>query len=326
MHNKMELKLLQSMSSVFYDMQASVFGEVAVIRSQTGQIKVLLEDAITSLHAAFEAIHVSTGEQMNTMSALMMSNEGAAEEKKNTFQRVAGAEVILTQLFDVLSRQSKQNLHVLKGMDDICKRLKEIPAMSKECENILEQLDVCGEADVVSGKTVRKLVEQLRQQQGKQTTYINETIKIFKQTHELMQKRASNDRHEIDVFKSELESIFQFFSQMHATLSEGKTKVNQVNADIRQHLGSAIRALQFEDISRQSLAYTELHLDRMEGVLTILTDGLKALEASDLNIETYTARVVAIHVMMMEYYQGLQLEEKNPISQQNMDEGDIDLF
>lgn len=325
MQNKLELKLSQSMSSVFYDMQESVFGEVASIRNQTSQIKVLLEDAIASLHAAFESIHTSTGEQMTTMSALMMQG-GESEGNKTIFQKVDSTNVILTELFESLLLNSKNNLQALKGMDNVRNRLKRLPAMAKEGENILAQLYACGEADAVSGQTVRKLVEQLQKQQEKQAVYINETIKLFKQTHKLINKSASRDMDEVYASKAEVENILQFFFHMYTSLADSRTKVNQVNADIRQHLGTAIRALQFEDISRQSLGYTDLHLDRMEGVLSILTDGLKTLEQSDLDIEAYTERVAAIHVMMMDYYHGLQLEEKNPISQENMDEGDIDLF
>ncbi|TLS66289.1 hypothetical protein FE236_00235 [Mariprofundus erugo] len=326
MANETELKLSKSMSAVFYDVEESVRSEVASIRGQTDQIKSLLEDAITSLHDAFGSIHESTNEQMKTMTALMMQVVGADDEQ-NIFQQAESASLILTDLVETLLLSSKNNLRALTTMDTVRNRLDKLINMERKQSDLIQQLLGSIEGDSVPADTVRRVGEELRDLQLLQAKYGNETMAMFKNTHRLIDEIASKDMDEVFASKAKVEKIVQHFFDINSFVSERRSSVSQINGDIRQHLGTAIRALQFEDISRQSLGYTDRHLDRMEGMLTILTDGLRNIEANEnLTLEEYTHQVEMIHGTMLDYHRALQLEENNPISQENMDEGDVDLF
>ncbi len=325
MQNKIDSQLSQSMSAVFHDMQESVLSEVGAIRSQTDQIKSLLEDAIASLHDAFGSIHSATNDQMNTMTALMMQVVGA-ENDKNIFQQAESASQILTDLVDTLLLSSKNNLRALTAMDVLRIRLEQMEEMDKQKNATMEKLLLCVESDSMDAGTMQQFAIQLREQQQQQADFSRETMFVFKKTHALIDKIASKDMDEVFASKAKVEQIVQHFFDINTFVSNSRSTVTQVNAGIRQHLGSAIRALQFEDISRQSLGYTDRHLERMEGMLSILTDGLKGLEQSDITMEEYTSRVSVIHITMMEYHQALKLEDTNPVSQESMDEGDVDLF
>lgn len=326
MANENELKLSQSMSAVFYDVEESVRSEVASIRGQTDQIKSLLEDAITSLHDAFGSIHESTNEQMKTMTALMMQVVGADDEQ-NIFQQAENASVILTDLVETLLLSSKNNLRALTTMDAVRNRLDKLINMERKQSELINQLLASIDGDYVPADTVRRLAGELRDLQLLQAKYGKETMTMFKNTHRLIDEIASKDMDEVFASKARVEKIVQHFFDINSFVSERRSSVSQINADIRQHLGTAIRALQFEDISRQSLGYTDRHLDRMEGMLTILTDGLRKIEVNEnLTLDEYTRQVEIIHGSMLDYHRALQLEENNPISQETMDEGDVDLF
>lgn len=326
MQNKIDTQRSQStMSAVFRDMQESVFAEVGAIRSQTDQIKLLLEDAIASLHEAFGSIHSATDDQMKTMTDLMMQVVGA-ENEQNIFQQAESASEILTDLVDTLLHSSKNNLRALTAMDAMRTRLEQREELEQQENATIEKLLSCTKAESVDVDVVRELAMKLREQQKQQSAFTDKTMEIFKKTHYLIDNIASKDMEEVFTSKGKVEKIVQHFFEINTFVSNSRSTVAQVNADIRQHLGAAIRALQFEDISRQSLGYTDRHLDRMEGMLSILTDGLKGLDQSDISMEEYTARVAAIHIAMMEYHQALQLEDTNPVSQESMDEGDVDLF
>jgi len=100
-----------------------------------------------------------------------------------------------------------------------------------------------------------------------------------------------------------------------------------LRADMRKDLGAAVRALQFEDIVSQSLNHTELHMDRMEGFARILATNAPAMdEARTDNVGEYTDSLKLLQDEVATYRKDLRLEEINPVSQQNMDEGDVDLF
>ncbi len=320
-----ELPLTQSMTAVLHDMQESMSGEIAAIGNQTAQVESLLKDAIASLHEAFEAIHDASDQQMKTMTA-MMTDVAGANEGQNIFQKAEHASDILTGLIDTLLLSSKNNLNALTTMDVVQKRLRVVVSMENEQEDLIMQLCDCSAAEELDATKVRKLIEHLRDTQTAENTYVSETMLQFKKTHRLIDKAASKDMDEVFAAKDKVEEILKHFFQINAVVTDSRVKVNQINAEMRQHLGSAIRALQFEDISTQSLGHTDRHLGRMTGMIEILTDGLKRLDQSDITIETYILRIAEIHAAMAAYHQTLQLEDSNPVSQESMDEGDIDLF
>jgi len=313
------------MTAVLRDMHESMSGEVDAISNQTAQIESLLKDAIASLHESFESIHQASDQQMKTMTSMMMNVVGASDEK-NIFQKAERASTILSSLIDTLLLSSKHNLNALTTMDIVHKRLQKVVSMETEQDHLIAQLSACCEADQLDQEALCQLVEQLRDKQNVENTYIAKTMTDFKKTHQLIDTIASKDMSGVFAAKEKVEEILNHFFQINEVVTESRVQVNQLNTDMRKHLGSAIRALQFEDISTQSLGHTDRHLGRMGGMIAILTEGLEGLEQSDITDAVYVERIAEIHSAMSAYHQTLQLEDSNPVSQESMDEGDIDLF
>ncbi len=359
MENSNEPVLTQSMTAVLREMQESMSGEIDAIRNQTAQIESLLKDAIGSLHESFESIHHASDTQMKTMTSMMMDVVGTKDEN-NIFQKAEHASGILTGLVDALLQSSKNNLNALTAMDALQKKLLKMEAMDEVKErliaqlcacgetekengakvyrltqqlsasgddgNLIAQLQACGEAERANGDKIYELTRQLSDKQQEQSTYTAQTMRQFKKTHQLIDAVASKDMDEVFTSRDKVEEILNHFFQINTVVTESRVQVNKVNADMRQHLGSAIRALQFEDISTQSLGHTDRHLGRMAGMIAILTDGLEGLDQADITPQDYVAHIASIHAAMAAYHQTLQLEDSNPVSQESMDEGDIDLF
>lgn len=325
MSNNIESTLSKSMTSVLRDMQESMSGEVDAIRSQTHQVESLLKDAIGSLHEAFGSIHEASDKQMQTMTGMMMEVVGASDDV-NIFQKAEHTSTILTGLVDTLLLSSKNNLRALTAMDGLQNDLQKFAELDQEQEALMVQLCECSKAEQVDVEKMRQLSQQLLEKQHAQNKFTIKTMSCFKKIHQLIDNLASKDMVEVFAAKEKVEEILQHFFQINELVTSTRVQVNQVNSDMRKHLGSAIRALQFEDISTQSLGHTDRHLGRMAGMIAILTDGLENLEQSDITIEAYIVGIAAIHGSMSAYHQTLQLEDSNPVSQESMDEGDIDLF
>ncbi|MDQ6968110.1 MAG: hypothetical protein Q9M14_05435 [Mariprofundaceae bacterium] len=325
MSDNIESTLSQSMTSVLRNMQESMSGEINAIQGQTHQIESLLKDAIAALHEAFGSIHEASDQQMKVMTGMMMEVVGATDDI-NIFQKAENASEILTGLVDTLLLSSKNNLRALTAMDSLQGNLQHLAELDQEQQALMVQLCECGKAEQVDVEKMRQLSQLLLDKQHAQTEFTIKTMASFKKTHQLIDSVASKDMVEVFAAKDKVESILQHFFQINELVTNTRVQVNQVNADMRKHLGSAIRALQFEDISSQSLGHTDRHLGRMAGMIAILTEGLANLDQSGITIEAYVAGIASIHGAMSAYHQTLQLEDSNPISQENMDEGDIDLF
>lgn len=322
---QVETELPLAMAAVLHDMQECMSGEVNAIRSQTAQIQSLLVDAIATLHETFAGIHESSAAQMKVMTTLMMDITDARDEQ-NIFQKAEHAGHVLKGLMDTMMLSSRNNLRALTSMDQVRGRMQTMAEMCNERRAVVEELLAAAGGDAVPGEVVRRLGGELLQLYREQEGYTGDTLKQFRETHRLVDEIASRDMDDVFASKTRVEEILDHFFSINEMVSDTRVQVNQVNADLRQHLGAAIRALQFEDISSQSLGHTGRHLDRMQGMIAILVDGLKELEKPGISVAQCIEHIAGIHRAMTDYHQTLRLEDSNPISQENMDEGDVDLF
>ncbi|MDQ7057515.1 MAG: hypothetical protein Q9N62_03335 [Ghiorsea sp.] len=322
MMNNGDVSLSSSVTAVLDNIQESMEGEVHAIDAQAEQVASLLKDAISSLHEAFDSIHSASDQQMKTMTALMSDVTGTSDEA-NIFQKAESASETLTYMIDALLLSGKNNLHALTVMDTMQQRMQVMMTMEKKQSALIDQLCAC---DTQQTPETRQLIADIRDEQEKHVNYTSETQLKFQETHSLIDAIASKDMDDVFSAKAKVEEILNHIFQINDTISASRTQVNEVNANMRKYLGAAIRALQFEDISTQSIGYMKLHLGRMNGMLAILNQGLQGLKSEGVNEEDYVQRITAIHASMIAYHQTLKLESSNPVSQESMDEGDIDLF
>ncbi|MDQ7002534.1 MAG: hypothetical protein Q9N02_07615 [Ghiorsea sp.] len=320
--NNGDVTLSSSVTDVLNDIQDSMVGEVRAIDAQAEQVALLLKDAISSLHEAFGSIHTASDQQMKTMAKLMQDVTGTSDEE-NIFQKAESASETLTFMIDTLLLSGKNNLHALTVMDTMQKRMQVMMAMEKKQSALIAQLYASSTGQTAE---VQQLISDIREEQQKHVDYTSETQLKFKETHSVINAIAAKDMEDVFSTKAKVEEILNHIFQINDTISASRTQVNEVNANMRKYLGAAIRALQFEDISTQSIGYMKLHLGRMNGMLSILNDGLQGIKRDEVSEEHYVQAMMAIHASMIAYHQTLKLENTNPVSQKSMDEGDIDLF
>jgi len=102
-------------------------------------------------------------------------------------------------------------------------------------------------------------------------------------------------------------------------------KLSEISDEINSHTSTTIRVLQFDDIVQQLAGHTCDRIARMQELFAELEDkltGIKKLEAVDENsIQKY------IKIMREEVNRfRTRLEKENPVKQNSMNEGKIELF
>ncbi|MDX8396015.1 MAG: hypothetical protein R8K22_06350 [Mariprofundaceae bacterium] len=324
------LTLHETISTIFSDIQNGTEEEITSIRSQISQIESLVIDAIGSLHESFEAVSGDTQEQMTLMSALMADIIDYGPDAKmelNIFQKAEESSEVLKDLIETLMTSSKNNLRALTKMDAMREQMNQMMVSAAKSEDAINAIAILAEEDSIDVEKLKTLTKKASDAQNLHVKQANKATALYKEMHDLVDDIASADMDEVYASKGKVEEILNHLYQINDLISNCRTEVTMVNGRIRQSLGVAIRSLQFEDIVSQSLGHTTLHLDRMEGFVLHLSQGLAAIEVVEgMSLDDYEAQVAAIHAEMLSYRDKLRLEDKNPVSQESMDEGDIDLF
>jgi len=324
------MELQDAVSSVLNDVESGVTDELSAIRKQTDQIQHLLKDAIAALHESFESLDNDASELMSMMSTLMMEAVGQNSENPedlNIFQRTEHVGKILAQLVEMIMQSSRNDLRELEYMGELRIPMDRLVKSTQKSRQLLSRLDKMANNGAVDAEQLKGLVGEARIEHEACEEAVNEAMQPFSKLHKLVVKAASREMNEVFTSRTSVEEIIQHFNSINDMISSCRSDVSTLNANMRKDLGAAIRALQFEDIVSQSLGHTELHMDRMEGFARILAGNAVGMnEAWPDNIVEYTSRLKLLQDEVATYRKDLLLEETNPVSQQNMDEGDVELF
>jgi len=316
-----------AIDSAFDDVAAGVEDELTGIRSQISQIESLLKDAIGSLYDGFEGISKESKVQMTLMSDLMSQAVSSHDETPNIFQRTESASNLLKRVVDISIDDSRESLKVLKSMEGLKHQMSKSIQSEQNMQEMLQNMQQLLTQVPLDLDAIQALNQTMHAHQESNIQSLQENHANVSQSYALVKNLASKDMHDVYQAKQEVEDLLAHFFSITEYLSNCRSDITECNGRMRHHLGMAIRALQFEDITTQSLGHTRLHLDRMEGFVLRMTQGLSNIDPSEEDgVNGYANKINAIHADMLQYREELALSEKNPVSQQNLDEGDVDLF
>ncbi|MDQ6988621.1 MAG: hypothetical protein Q9M19_01970 [Mariprofundaceae bacterium] len=319
----------QVVDGVFDDVADGVADEISGIQSQISQIESLLKDAIASLHASFDGVTVETANQMQVLSSLMMEAVSQHDDTPNIFQQNDRAAEILKRFVDMLIDSSRSSLNALSALEGSQHRMGEMVEGNRRSKALLQNMrDLCDEKDEdVDMDALRAVLAEAENNQSQALQSMEQAAGSFSDSHRLIKEVASRDMDDVYQSKQEIETLLKHFYEVTNLIASCRTDVTEGNGRVRHHLGVAVRALQFEDITSQSLGHTRLHLERMEGFVLRMTQGLSNIDPVEADgVGGYADKITEIHINMMRYKKELALEERNPVSQKNLDEGEVELF
>ncbi len=326
----MLIELQAGVASIIQDVESGMDDEIGSIRGQVEQIQHLLKDAIASLYDSFGQLDRHTSEQMKVMATLILDTSGESRDGldgKNIFQRTNDASDVLKDLVAREIESSEQALTAFITMDKLKLQIK---WMDDEIRRSSEVFNTMAGLTHIEGDDSAELVALISQEKKHQQNLgaVMKAIKNkFSKAHGRIDTLANRNRKDIDAARDSVEQLLKHVYDVCNMISSCRSRMTDMNGSIRKDLGCLVRNLQFEDIVSQSLGHTELYLNRMDGFVELISQGITSMqELKTDDIANYTGRLKQLRNDVMAYRQELRLEELNPVSQQNMNEGDVDLF
>ncbi len=327
---KNESKLQEAIETLLKDVDESMGSEIVTIKGQVHQVKALLSDAIVSLHESFYGIDDRSADQMklfSTMMAEVVTDPDSSGSEKNIFQHIEQTAVALTELLDSLIQDSKKSLTALTNMNEMATHMRSSLSEAEKTSELLNRIHILASEENPDMDQIRDLSCNAIAMHDAMFAETKIAQGLCRLTKLVVDEVSKKDMAAVFSSKAKVEEMVEYLNQASNAISKCKTDADSVNAEMKQHMGDAIRALQFEDIVSQSLSHTDLHLDRMEGFVSRLSSGLSKLrEESGLGLQAYADGIGTLREEIMSYRKGLRLEESNPVSQQSMDKGEVELF
>ena len=227
----------------------------------------------------------------------------------------------LVEKMEAVSHQVQGILQVLGEIDSISKQTN---LLSLNAAIEAARAGEAGRGFAVVADEVRKLsarAEHFSQQIRGNVKQVHSAIVDAEQS---INQMASLDMEFALNSKNRLDGIMQRVQQSNMDMSHVIVKQTEISGKVNDVVGSAVTSLQFQDLVNQLLQHSRLRLDSMQEAWRIIGDLANAEQSGSLTSSDETDRVRQKVIEI--FSKANQVSQRNPVRQEHMQSGDIDLF
>jgi len=264
---------------------AALADELPRINTQVARVKGLISDAVAQLSRSFNKMHGVTQAQ----AALLQKGLSGAvvDERADSNERTSEA---LERFVDALIQSSQQSVHMANETEKMLSHLQGIFKLLEDARSLAEQTNLlalnasieaarAGEAGrgfAVVADEVRKLSirsaefnEQIRER-------VTDTSEAVARVQQKVNQMAARDMGETLQEKERITRMITQADAVRAQLREAIAEMAPLGEQLGAAVGDAVRSLQFEDISSQSLGVAVESVEHLEALREQLRNGKPA--------------------------------------------------
>jgi methyl-accepting chemotaxis protein len=318
-------------------------GQLESMRSELEQVRGILRDAVERLTDSFTALESRVRRQQALVGEIM-SQDGEEEGQANFRAFVEQTAETLGHYVDSIVRISKFSMKVTESMDDVTKTVSGIRRDVDGVETIAKQTNLlalnaaieaaragaAGRGFAVVAEEVRQLSLHSAEFSGQIRLHVDEVGQALAGAHDTTTELASQDMNFALEAKNRITGTMAELEQVNARMQRGVAEVYGIGGEVERNVGTAVTALQFEDLATQLVG----HLERRLATLDTLVNGIRTIEMAEEDgaeqaasaREVYHRRLSRLRGALERAHALLESTEHVPVSQTAMDSGDIELF
>ncbi|MDD5295632.1 MAG: methyl-accepting chemotaxis protein [Rhodocyclaceae bacterium] len=335
-------KLLLTTEDAVVDFTGRYTTQFAAIKEEAGRVQTLLSEAIAQLTESFQGMHQSTTQQQQLALAIGQATAGESGDMSDQFDDfVHSTSSVMQKVVESIVANSKLGMELVELTDSIANRTHDVQAILSEIGAIAKQTNLlalnaaieaarAGEAGrgfAVVADEVRDLsarTAQFSQQIGGLMHSMDTSVR---QTENAIQKMAAQDMNFALESKRRVEEVVSVMEDINRRRSEAITDMGEAASRVGQEVNRAITALQFQDIVSQLLGHITRRVDALDSVAPSLEAMARALPAS---AQEAAAKAHFLRDEVDRMGESLAYlnssTHHNPVAQESMGHGDVELF
>lgn len=332
---------LLELENLLADCSAQFTRQYEYIREEIQRVQALLSDAVTTLADSFNGMHASTESQRQTMlSVTMGESDGDSGTRFDAF--VANTSEVMQKVVDSIVANSKLGMELVELTDGIAQKTKDVQAILSEIGGISKQTNLlalnaaieaarAGEA----GRGFAVVADEVRDLSARTAQFSQQIITLMqgmqvsvRQTENAIQRMAGQDMTFALESKTQVEGIIRTMEAQSRQRVDAIGQVADAASSVEREVARAVTALQFQDMVSQLVAHVQRRIEALGDVARLLEDVASSLRRQgDGNVAGVMSSLQGEIGRMKQSLDGLgPSTQHNPVAQQAMSQGGIELF
>ena len=326
-------------SNKVHDMHDEAFGQLrdqlGYIRSESGQVNTLVQNAISQLTTSFQGLNVQSDQQAKMLLGLVNQEEG--EQSIGEF--IQETEELLNYFVESVVTTSKDSMYLMHRLDDMSEKVNGVFSLLGDVREIASQTNLlalnaaieaarAGEA----GRGFAVVADEVRKLSRKSDDFSEEINQTTQEIKDALDAAGEVVNRVVSADMSVAINSKQKVSNMSGVITAINTKTSQVIGEtgiigeqIAVMVNQAVTSLQFEDMSTQ----LSEHIERRIAAVAQLIDLVDEAHVAEMNkdrLDEYRLSLTNLEVSLEELKPKIESVEHQAVTQKDLDSGVVELF